>query len=126
MEFYTLSQAVPPNPMDLLLLLQAVVSSNKRLVSPELVLSQRSWLKLLPEHRKSPWESTRSWMRKAGVEGTRLLLYLSNVLSFIEQRIVQNISSASEAKKITDSDWSWRIMIPAGHTELDQKKNISF
>ena len=63
---YTLSQAVPSNPMDLLLLLQAVTSSNKWLVSPELVLSQRSWLKLLPEHRKSPWESTRRWMRKAG------------------------------------------------------------
>ena len=66
MEFHTLSQAVPPNPVDLFLLLQAAMSSNKRLVSPELVLSQRSWLKLLPEHRQSPWESTRRWMRKAG------------------------------------------------------------
>lgn len=61
---------------------------------------------------------------EGGLRGEVVITYLSNVLSFIEQRILQNISLA--AKQITDLDWSCRIMIQTGHVELALKRNASF
>lgn len=71
------------------------------------MFSQKSLLTLLlctgssPE--KAPEGGQKGQLREEGAT------VLSNVLSSVEQRILQNTSLATEEKKMSDSDWFCRV-----------------